>query len=57
MLCSGIQDSDVHTCNPLVSGGVEASVDDAAGVGGAAAAAAAHEGGGKPPCSHHRDSS
>lgn len=27
----------MHTCNPLVSGGVEASVDGAVGVGGAAA--------------------
>lgn len=36
----------MHTCNPWVSGGAEASVDGAVGVG---VAAAGHEGGGRPP--------
>ncbi len=36
----------MHTCNPWVSGGAEASVDGAVGVGGAAAG---REGGGRLP--------
>lgn len=39
----------MHTCNPWVSGGAEASVDDAVGVG---EAAAGHAGGCIPPCSY-----
>lgn len=37
---------EVHTCNPWMSDGAEASVDGAVGVG---AAAAGHEGGGRRP--------
>lgn len=49
----------MRTCNPWVSGGAEASVDDAVGVGegggvgGVAAAAHAEER--KPPCSCRPD--
>lgn len=42
----GMQQWSIHTCNPWVSGGAEASVDGAAGVG---EAAAGREGGGRPP--------